>query len=64
MKVEGKPPEPLLVGLCSGGAAFEVRLQRKISFNMDEVKRLFEAAKSHEMVVHTPYISLKGLQRS
>jgi len=56
MNEEGKPPVPLLVRLCSDRAAFEVRLQRKINFNMDEVKYLFEAAKSHEIVMHTPYI--------
>ena len=47
---------PLLVRLCSDRTAFEVRLQRRISFNMDEVKRLFEATEVHEIVVHTPYI--------
>jgi len=47
---------PLLVRLCSDRAAFEVRLQCKISFNMDEAKHSFEAAKSHKIVVHTPYI--------
>lgn len=56
MSEEGEPPVPLLVRLCSDRAAFEVRLQRKIGFNMDEVKYLFEAAKSHKIVVHTPYI--------
>ena len=56
MNGEGKPPVPLLVRICSDRAAFEVRLQRKISFNMDEVKHLFEATKSHKIVVHTPYI--------
>ena len=47
---------PLLVRLCSDRTAFEVRLQRRISFNMDEVKRLFEATAAHVIVVHTPYI--------
>jgi len=56
MNGERKSPAPLLVKLCSDRAAFEVRLQHKISFNMDEVKYLFEAAKSHKIVVHTPYI--------
>jgi len=56
MNGEGEPPVPLLVRLCSDRAVFEVRLQRRMSFNMDEVKRLFEATKVHEIVVYTPYI--------
>ncbi len=46
----------LLVRLCSNKAAFEARPQRRMSFEMDKVRRLFEAAENYGILVHTPYI--------
>jgi len=49
-------PIPLLVRLCSDKAAFEARPQRRMSFDMDRVRRLFEAVENYRILVHTPYI--------
>jgi len=56
VKKEQKSQAPLLIRLCSEKTAFEVQMQQRISFNMDGVKRLFEAISGYEIVVHTPYI--------
>lgn len=56
MKREQKSPPPLLIKLCSDKAAFEVLTQRRIRFDMDGVKRLFEGKGNYEILVHTPYI--------
>jgi len=50
------PSAPLLLRLCSEKTTFEVQMQQRIHFNMDEVKRLFEAKSSYEIMVHTLYI--------
>jgi len=66
MKEQQKPPTspvPLLIRLCSEKTAFEARTQQRIRFNMDEVKRLFEAISGYEIVVHTPYIMVLKSQR-
>ena len=47
---------PFSVKLCSDKAAFEVRIQRKVFFNMDKVRQLFEACHDPEIVVYTPHV--------
>lgn len=47
---------PFSVKLCSDKAAFEVRIQRKVFFNMDKVKQLFETRHDSEIVVFTPHM--------
>ncbi len=49
-------PLSLMVKLCSDRAAFEAIPQRNVSFNMDSVKRLFEASQNFKIVVYTPHI--------
>jgi len=56
MNNEEKSPMPFFVKLCSDGAAFEVRIQRKVFFNMDKVRQLFEACHDFEIVVYTPHM--------
>ena len=51
-----EPCIPLLVKLCSDKVAFEVRVQRKIAFNMEKVRELLEAAHNHEIIVYTPHM--------
>lgn len=46
---------PFSVRLCSDKAAFEVRIQRKIFFNMDHLERLLRSGKN-EIIVSTPHI--------
>lgn len=47
---------PFVVKLCSDKAAFEVRIQRKISFNMADLERLLRSVKENEIIVDTPHI--------
>ncbi len=47
---------PFSVRLCSDKAAFEVRIQRKISLNMADLERLLRSVKEDEIIVSTPYI--------
>ncbi len=54
--VDKDKPMPLLVRLCSDKAAFEARPQRRIYFDMDSVRRLFQAVKTYGILVHTPYL--------
>jgi len=56
MTNEKKFSIPLFVKLCSDKAAFEVRTQRKVFFNMDKVRQLFEACHDSEVVVYTPHM--------
>jgi ribonuclease HIII len=56
VKNEQKSSVPILIKLCSEKTSFEVQMQQRISFNMDEVKLLFQAKGSYEITVHTPYI--------
>ena len=49
-------PIPLLIRLCSDKAAFQARPQRRVSFDMDKVRRLFDAAESYGILVYTPYL--------
>jgi hypothetical protein len=49
-------PIPFSVKLCSDKAAFEVRIQRKISFNMVDLERLLKSRKENEIIVSTPHI--------
>jgi len=51
-----KKPIPLLVKLCSDKAAYEARPQRKVSFDMNKLQKLFEAVENYQILVHTPYI--------
>ncbi len=46
---------PLLVKLCADKAAYEVKVQRKIAFNMEKVRELLEAGKS-QIIVYTPFL--------
>lgn len=47
---------PFVVKLCSDKAAFEVRIQRKIHFNMTDLERLLRSLKENEIIVNTPHI--------
>jgi len=47
---------PFSVKLCSDKAAFEVRIQRKVFFNLDKVRQLFEACGDPEILVYTPHL--------
>lgn len=47
---------PFVVKLCSDKAAFEVRIQRKISFNMADLERLLRSIEENEIIVNTPHI--------
>jgi len=51
-----KPSLPLFVKLCSDKAAFEVRMQRNVFFNIERVKQLFEECHDSEIVVYTPHM--------
>jgi len=66
MENEWEPRVSLLIKLCSDKAAFEARIQQRIFFNMNEMRRLFEAIKDHEIMVYTPHIiilkSCKGAE--
>jgi len=53
-----EPSIPLFVRLCSDKAAFDVRMQRKVFFNMERVRQLFEASNDHEILVYTPYMMI------
>jgi len=48
--------KPLLVKLCSDKAAFEVIPRRRVFYNMNMVRQLFEAGENFEILVYTPYI--------
>lgn len=56
MADEKKKSIPLLVKLCSDKAAYEARPQRKVSFDMNKLQRLFEAVENYQILVYTPYI--------
>jgi len=47
---------PFSVKLCSDKAAFEVRTQRKVFFNLPKVRQLFEACHDFEILVYTPHM--------
>jgi len=47
---------PFFIRLCSDKAAFEVRIQRKISFNMVDLEQLLRSVKENEIIVDTPHI--------
>ncbi|UCE28653.1 MAG: hypothetical protein JSV85_05085 [Candidatus Bathyarchaeota archaeon] len=51
-----KPRIPFVVELCSDKAAFEVKIRRKISFDMAELERLLRFAKGNDIMVDTPHI--------
>jgi hypothetical protein len=46
----------LLVKLCSDKAAYEARPQRKVSFNMNKLQKLFETVDNYQILMYTPYI--------
>jgi len=56
VKEEQNSSVPLLIRLCSEKAAFEVRMQQRVRFDMDEVKHLFEEAGGYEIFAPNPYI--------
>jgi len=56
MTNEEEPSIPLFVKLCSDKTSFEVRIQRKVFFNMDKVRQLFEKSHDSEIVVYTPHM--------
>ena len=56
MDNQEKSPVPFSVKLCSDKAAFEVRIQRKVQFNMDKLRQLFEACNDPEILVYTPHM--------
>ena len=56
MTDEKKKSIPLLVKLCSDKAAYEARPQRKVSFDMNKLQKLFEAVENYQILVYTPYI--------
>jgi NACalpha-BTF3-like transcription factor len=47
---------PFVIKLCSDKAAFEVKIQRKICFNMADLERLLKSVKENEIIVNTPHI--------
>ena len=56
MTDEKKKSIPLLVKLCSDKAAYEARPQRKVSFDMNKLQKLFETVENYQILVYTPYI--------
>jgi len=56
MRPEEESSMPFSVKLCSDKAAFEVQMQRKVFFNMEKVRQLFEACHDPEIVVYTPHM--------
>jgi len=44
------------VTLCSDKAAFEVRIQPEISFDMTDLERLLKSMKYNKIIVNTPHI--------
>jgi len=56
MTKEEKFPMPFFVKLCLDKASFEVRMQRKVFFNMDKMRQLFEKSHDSEIVVYTPHM--------
>ena len=55
---------PFVVKLCSDKAAFEVRIQRKIYFNMADLERLLRSMKENEIIVNTPHIVIFRSKRA
>lgn len=47
---------PFVVKLCSDKAAFEVRIQQRVSFDMTNLERLLTSVKENEIIVNTPHI--------
>jgi len=58
MENKHKSITSFFVKLCSDKAAYEVKLQRKIYFKMDRLKKLFEATEEYELVVYTSHITI------
>jgi len=56
MRTEEEASTSFSVKLCSDKAAFEVRTKRKVLFNMNNVRQLFEAGYDSEIVVYTPHM--------
>jgi len=56
MTNQPQTPIPFFIRLCSDKAAFEVQVKQKMLFRMDAVKKLFETAENHEIIVYTPHI--------
>jgi hypothetical protein len=56
MTSEDESSLPLFAKLCSDKAAFEVRTKRRLSLNMNEVKRTLEESEEHKIVVYTPHM--------
>ena len=55
---------PFSVRICSDKAAFEVRIQRIISFNMADLERLLRSVKGNEIIVDTPHILIFKTKRA
>jgi hypothetical protein len=51
-----RQPMPFSVRLCSDKAAFEVKMQHKISLNMADLERLLKSTKDNEIIINTPHI--------
>jgi hypothetical protein len=47
---------PFSVRLCSDKAAFEIRIQRKITFDMAKLESLLKSRKESVIIVSTPHI--------
>ncbi len=56
MQNKEKLKVPFVVKLCSDKAAFEVRIQSKLSFNMANLERILKSLKESEIIVNTPHI--------
>lgn len=56
MESKGKLKIPFTVKLCSDKAAFEVRMQRRFSFDMANLERMLRSSKESEIIVNTPHI--------
>lgn len=47
---------PFTVKLCSDKAAFEIKMQRKVSLSMNNLERFLSSMKENEIIVNTPHI--------
>ncbi len=57
-------PARFFVQLCSDKAAFEARLARRVSLNMNEVRKSLEDSKGLEIIVFTPHLVIVRIGRA
>jgi hypothetical protein len=56
MSAKKEPTIPFSVKLCSDRAAFEVRIRKKISFDMVKLESLLKSNRENQIIVSTPHI--------